>query len=299
MTLSGFVGRWPGFYALSYFIVAVLLATLAPFDFHWLSAGTWPAWRANASDILQNVLLFLPLGLILAQMRGTTLMQAMLLGFMLSASVEFAQLSLIGRSSNFVDVVTNTNGALAGWVYGKLLGRNGVVDGAELVLSLMMLPLCWVIAMRTDREEFISVLIIPAALAALAAFKNALAPSFMRQLHVLAWLGMALLPLLYMSRWAVRHEVAGIPFTLDWICIALVSALTLFTPVERLAQKYLALLLALVFVVAAVVDALWFQSQGSGLRWTAHVHLHWALEVIALALFTYWLLWVRSQPRRV
>jgi VanZ like family len=291
--LSAFIGRWPALYAVAYFVVAVLLATLAPFDFHWLSAGTWPAWRANVSDIAQNILLFLPLGLILAQIKDARVGHALVLGLILSASVEFAQLSLIGRSSNFVDIVTNTNGALAGWIYGHMLRRSGVTDAAGLVFSLMILPLCWVIAMRTDREELLCLLIIPAGLAALGSFKASLRPTWLRSFHMLVWLGMALLPLLYMSRWATRYHLLGLPFSLAWICIGVVVSTVLLLPVEKMGAKLQSRLLVGVLAVFAVVDVLWFQAQGVSLRWTAHVHLHWAIEVICVALLLYAFLWHR------
>jgi VanZ like family len=218
---------------------------------------------------------------------------AFVLGFVLSASVEFAQLSLIGRSSNFVDIVTNTNGALAGWAYGQVLRRGGVIDAAGLIFSLMVLPLCWVIAMRTDHEEYLCLVIVPAGIAALASFKASLRPHWMLNFHVLAWLGMALLPLLYMSRWATRYHFLGVPVSLAWVCIGVVVGVVLMLPVEKIGMKWQAGLMLVVLAVFAVVDGLWFQAQGASLRWTAGVHLHWAVEAICLALLSYAFLWHR------
>lgn len=82
------------------------------------------------ADAIVNVVLFMPLGAA-AALTGRSTLVALAVGAALSASVEFAQISLIpGRDASIGDLVFNTLGAVAGVVVVKTsswwLGYNGV-----------------------------------------------------------------------------------------------------------------------------------------------------------------------------
>ena len=91
-------------------LAAILLATLH-------SAGTLVAprgWsfeltsgRAALAELIQNLLLFIPLGATLV-LAGVRPLWAVVIGALLSFSVEFAQLSIPGRDSSLGDIVCNT-----------------------------------------------------------------------------------------------------------------------------------------------------------------------------------------------
>jgi hypothetical protein len=293
---SSTLRRWPALYALAYFVVAIGLATLAPFEFHWLAARTFPVWRFTLSDVAQNILLFAPLGIILAQMRRVSLLHAVIVGFLLSASVEFAQLSITGRTSNYVDVMTNTTGALAGWVFGMILRRVGIADATRLIYSLMLLPLCWVIAMRSIRAPELGWLVIPAAVATLAACKTAMRPHLTRWGLLVIWLVMALLPLAYVSRDESVLQMFQHSLTMGMISFAIVASLVLPAPDKSLGAKVQSWLILLVLVAFVVVDLSWFYSQGRSLQWTAHAHLHWAVVVVSMSLLFYFYVWLSPWP---
>ncbi len=298
MSSRSHINRWPALYALAYFITAVLLATLAPFDFHWLAAGSSPAWLVDRADVLQNILLFVPIGLVLSQIRRPSLWYTVALGFLLSSSVEFAQLSLVGRSSNYVDIITNTTGAFAGWVFGAMLRRVGVLNPVALIYSLMVLPLCWVIALRSLHEKELFWLVVPAAIVSLTSCKAAMKPHLLRWPLLAIWLGMALLPMFYVSRHADISQFIGGEFLPSFICSALVGVAVFLTPDDRLGPKIQAGLLMVVLAALIFIDASWFYAQGSGLTWTAHVHLHWVGVVICLSLLFYFLIWLAPWWKR-
>jgi len=70
----------------------------------------------GAADVLLNVLLFLPLGLALAGLRWPK-WGALLFALLLSTSIELFQSKfLVGRDACVGDVLSNTAGAVAGWL---------------------------------------------------------------------------------------------------------------------------------------------------------------------------------------
>ncbi|MCH7869659.1 MAG: VanZ family protein [Myxococcales bacterium] len=78
--------------------------------------------RWMRSDIASNILLFMPLGFILAWKKQTrSIGIALAIGFGLSLSVESLQSLIPGRDSSLIDVASNSLGALAG----ALLSRAG------------------------------------------------------------------------------------------------------------------------------------------------------------------------------
>lgn len=74
----------------------------------------------NLRDISTNVLLYMPLGFLLAMYRATfkelvLLTPLLLLGFVVSTSVEITQ-AFINRTSDIVDIITNTSGYVLGYL---------------------------------------------------------------------------------------------------------------------------------------------------------------------------------------
>jgi VanZ family protein len=101
-------------------IVVIGLATLTP----------QPAWPGNGEDflapllltrpdawrdVLQNVLLYLPFGMLL-RLKNASLVRTSLIAAALSFGTELIQIYVPGRDSVALDVLMNTAGALSGWL---------------------------------------------------------------------------------------------------------------------------------------------------------------------------------------
>ncbi len=141
----------------------ILYVSLYPFRFtadgpgvlEALRAMTWA--RAGRGDMLNNVLLYLPLGFCLALMIGprfgrrAALLAALVTGALLSLAMEVAQASIAIRVPSLRDLALNTAGSAAGAVAGSAWhtlgarmapragprGRAGAVAVALLVLWLL------------------------------------------------------------------------------------------------------------------------------------------------------------------
>ena len=113
-------------------LAAVLVATLTPLPTQTASSNRTAWWclvcgEVGVVDVLQNVLLFMPLGLAL-RLLGWRTARTVLAGAMLSLSVELLQrYVIVGRDPSLGDLLSNSVGAWAG----------AAVAG---VLPLLLLP---------------------------------------------------------------------------------------------------------------------------------------------------------------
>jgi len=124
------------------YILLVVYASLYPFaDWHvpndeaarFLFAG-WPSYIV-ASDVVLNVLAYVPLGLLLTLLwmgrvpRWAAVALGITAGTLLSLSIEFAQAYLRTRISSNVDVLTNSIGALWGAAAAHVWGERWLLSG--------------------------------------------------------------------------------------------------------------------------------------------------------------------------
>lgn len=84
----------------------------------WLSAQTWTTGAPR--EFLLNILMFLPLGLLLAHW-GTS--RASLAATLLTLGIEIAQIGVIGRISDPRDLIANVTGAFLGVIAASLIRR--------------------------------------------------------------------------------------------------------------------------------------------------------------------------------
>jgi hypothetical protein len=129
-------------------------ADLTPW--HCLACGP-----AGGADLLQNLLLFVPLGIALAG-AGAALPLATIIGLLFSLAIELTQAYLlVGRDAALGDLVANTMGTGAGWLAGRhwrrwLLPTGRVamlLRGAIVALFFGQLWLSgWLVAPRIDEE---------------------------------------------------------------------------------------------------------------------------------------------------
>jgi VanZ family protein len=275
-------------YALALLTTAILMVTLAPFDFHWFAWASHPAFHFTRADVAQNVLLFAPIGFVLARTGRVTFWQALLASVILSGFVEFWQLSIPGRNSNAVDILTNGTGEALGWLGASIMFRKSKVPPRQEFFALLSLPLCWVIALRTYDEPNIALLVLPVVLAGINNWPTS-------RFHQVLWLAAALLPLLYAARAHLLGDGFGLSSVTAFVPLIFIAVITLLRPQLKLSpqQQFWCLILTLISFVA--VDAQWFLTSGLYDTWTARSHLHWAAIAAMLALTIYHYVWLRPQ----
>ncbi|WP_027132673.1 VanZ family protein [Geminicoccus roseus] len=70
----------------------------------------------GTADAWQNVLGFVPLGMVAAIWPGATVFSVLATGLAVSGTIEFTQLTVPGRVPSVDDIITNVTGALLGWL---------------------------------------------------------------------------------------------------------------------------------------------------------------------------------------
>jgi hypothetical protein len=75
----------------------------------------------SLDDFINNMFLYLPLGIAIG---GTSLLRAFLVGLAVSTGAEMLQLGYVDRIPSFVDIASNTGGAVAGYFVAKLFFRD-------------------------------------------------------------------------------------------------------------------------------------------------------------------------------
>jgi glycopeptide antibiotics resistance protein len=187
-------------FAVFYITLALFLLTLIPFNFAWLAAAQHLKWNIEFQDVIQNLFLFFPLGAVLAHALPRSFIIPIIYGAFLSTAIEVIQLSDIGRTSNYCDIIANTAGTLMGLIYYRYLVSIRYNETLYIPLIFMIMPLCWFLAMRSATQDFMAWLVAPFAIIALSTFKIILYNNRLKWVILLIWLIFALMPLIYISR---------------------------------------------------------------------------------------------------
>ena len=117
-----------GYFWLIISLAFICTATLSPFNFdfvildglNWQTISDRFEFGSNLKDYWQNILLFIPFGFSLSaiinrlQKQSVTVVISLIIGFILSTSIELSQLLLPSRVSNLSDIVCNSIGGLVG-----------------------------------------------------------------------------------------------------------------------------------------------------------------------------------------
>ena len=154
-----------GLATLGYVAVTTLVITLAPFRFTLPAHGLFYEW--TVFDLIMNVVMFLPLGFLfrVTRPRGSknAWYMAIVMGAVLSACIETAQLFEQARYSSFFDVGTNTLGAAVGSLLFTIMSRRlrlnaTAVSTLALELPLMglvylLVPLLWLVGLASSGTE--------------------------------------------------------------------------------------------------------------------------------------------------
>ena len=120
----------------AFFSLFVIYGTTFPFSFHHegysiadlFARISWNP-RSNIPDMVQNVLLFIPFGLLgyfslIYKSSMIRKVAVVLIGAMLSTSVEFLQIFSLARFPSLSDVIFNTLGAATGVICGMMLKKS-------------------------------------------------------------------------------------------------------------------------------------------------------------------------------
>src|SRR6266568_2878232 len=118
-------GASPGWTLTALSVVAILVATLRPTG-DFVAAG-WSFSLASGdkatAEVIENLLLFLPLGISLALGSNTRPLRAIAVGALLSLAVEVAQQWIPGRDPSVGDLILNTTGTAAGVLIARTAPR--------------------------------------------------------------------------------------------------------------------------------------------------------------------------------
>lgn len=137
------LGRWRKkdlyFHTLIYiYLVAVFLLTLSPCILSISSVFSHPyqpmmmqpfrdivAGYENADwQVVLNVILFIPLGFLLPEIRKVNIKHILLVSFTISLSIELVQPLLnVSRCSDITDIICNTLGGLLGYIIYKQIKK--------------------------------------------------------------------------------------------------------------------------------------------------------------------------------
>lgn len=214
-------GRRLGALFLGYLAVVVAVITLAPFRFarpEHLEATLLVTDGGWATDVVLNVVLFVPLGLLWQRMTGMRAAAALCVGLLAGTMIEAAQLFLAPRYTTLSDLVANGVGAWLGAVLSLAVARR--MASADLVTRLwldqplmglvsLLVPLTWLLGLGSVSEPTRLWLLVPLgaaaalAIAAVATVTRAVgdgrAPAGPSLAAALLWSGVAVVPSLRVS----------------------------------------------------------------------------------------------------
>ncbi|MBU1171235.1 MAG: VanZ family protein [Proteobacteria bacterium] len=162
-----------GYMPLGYMAMVVLALTLEPFQFR-IPGNYHMALRGSLWDIIENVILFMPLGFLYRTGSKRSYsrqgMDALCLGLIFSLGIEVLQYYLPQRFTTFSDILANGTGACLGALLYDRLTRK--IDERRLVkvlsldlplstLMYLLIPLLWLNDLETFQDparNFLSVL---------------------------------------------------------------------------------------------------------------------------------------------
>lgn len=251
-------------FAILYICIAIALLTLNPFQFQTYDPTEWWVWRFWLTDILQNILLFLPFGLLLRYSLGLPYHLCLLWGFCFSFSIETTQLFIQARTSNWVDLIANSAGSLGGAAlyslgFNEALQEPGDPHWFNLSLAIMLIPLCWVRAIATELQFHAAWAMLPSAIVLLLLLRSTNdSPPLLNKTQTTALL-LALLPL-------IAHR----PLVFILVVSASIILYKLFSH-WRVANTYLTSLgilgMGLGLIIHSNIAWLWHEAVYAGETW--------------------------------
>jgi hypothetical protein len=265
-------------FAIIYIIVSLLLLTLNPFKFQPFNYTNWIVYFSLV-DGLQNIFLFIPLGIILRHTLRQVNLILLIYGTCLSLGIELLQTGIAERSSNPIDVFFNTIGTFIGILYHNLLPRN-TQQNNTILLAFLVIPIGWVTAMRAATDVFSDWLVIPTALVGALALKNVFNHKSMPNLVLIAaWIILITLPLL-----SINQIAGALTISLTMLTFYLNNYLDNHKIIVRVLSS-----IGLLGILLAAINWLY---QHFPLVWNVATHLCWIEVLLMTGVQT--LVWQRS-----
>ncbi|MCU0540652.1 MAG: VanZ family protein [Oscillatoriaceae cyanobacterium Prado104] len=276
--------NWNRFTAACISLVLLILA-LNPFKFHWFVAVHGWSFDFWAVDFFQNVFLFFPLGVVLRHSFQFPQIVIVLYGALLSSAIEIAQLSIIERSSNFYDILANACGTLCGSLFYQYAVSEKQPGSIGISLAFMLMPLCWVTAMRSATQDISAWLVMPPAIAGIVAFEMSLSANRLKLVALTIWLIFALIPLINIT------PIAGIA------TFIIVPAIVWILPYFSISKPSFILgLLGIGIFLILTVNIIWYVNKSS-VSWTVSAHLHWIETLMSGICLAAGRAWAKSSDR--
>lgn len=146
-----------------YFFIIVAMITLSPYNFELDAKGKF-SWVINTFDMFENLFLLFPIGFFLTlasdKIKLIDIIKFTFIGFIFSASVEFSQLFLKSRSSQYWDVIGNTISIVLGILVGicvKPLANKLIITRssiATLISTLFAISILLIIRLMMNNQKF-------------------------------------------------------------------------------------------------------------------------------------------------
>lgn len=213
-------------FILFYLVLSIALLTLDPYQFQpYVSAEHWK-WEFTPKDFTSNVLFFSPFGLVIRHSFRKSHGFSLLIGLILSFSVETTQLFIPIRASNFSDLLSNSTGTLLGSLFHQWAFAGSLRGSVGVPFALMLMPLCWTVALRADLEPVAAWAIVPDLIAGLillhtvvsaSDFPKNRSESAKKNIVIALWCIVALLPLVSVFHATGFVFLAVVPLALKQI----------------------------------------------------------------------------------
>ena len=271
-----------------YLIATIGVITLVPFTFR-LPARLTLTGFTTLSDLVQNIILFVPLGFF----AGFAGRRPLVVGAMVSLTVEVAQQFIPGRFPSLLDLATNSLGAALGGIcyhaVNAAIGRTGQTFGVRaldlplLGSTYLLVPLVWLSSLASTYDPgraWLTALPLLAGAVVLGAvdrhyFRVIGCPRHLGPSVASGWAAVAVVPGWYRSPWVVIASVG-----MTTLLTALFSALVASSETVGRRYEIPTVRRALVPLVVFIgILSLWPVSE-FGSSWTAAIG--WTRSAVAL-----------------
>jgi glycopeptide antibiotics resistance protein len=178
--------------------LTLLIFTLKPFQFIY-PPRSWD-FDFYPRDLFQNVILFLPLGVLLRRSLSLNFGMVILLGFLFSLGIECIQLFTPHRFSNPYDIACNTSGSFLGaWLADQVFRTRPKERAVEFIVTLLLL--CWLIGMGIKGEPVSRYAIFPfSAVGAMVFCSGSSAAAVKRWIVLMIWSALSIAFFFYSIR---------------------------------------------------------------------------------------------------
>lgn len=146
-----------------YFFIIVIMITLSPYNFEFNTENLF-SWKINTFDMFENLFLLFPIGFFLALSNNknnkTNILKYTVIGFFFSCFIEYSQLFLESRTSQYWDVIANTLSMVLGLFIGimlePLVKKSVIIRSSitKLISTLFALSILIIIRLMMNNQRF-------------------------------------------------------------------------------------------------------------------------------------------------